>query len=144
MKLPQRSGPRGLSNNMTPMIDVVFLLIIFFLVSSHLARQEARVPLPLPTAATHQIPDETAQALTVHVMEDGTWRIAGTNVDQTGLADALQEYRSRNGATALVRVRVARQVRYDRMEPILRAAAIAGLPNVSLAVYRPSNALGRG
>ena len=38
MRLPTDSTSRELSTNMTPMIDVVFLLIIFFLVSSHLAR----------------------------------------------------------------------------------------------------------
>ena len=42
---------------MTPMIDVVFLLIIFFLVSSHLARQETQMELdfarrPTPVAMT--------------------------------------------------------------------------------------------
>ncbi len=36
---------------MTPMIDVTFLLIIFFLVSSHLAKQENFLKLDLPTAA---------------------------------------------------------------------------------------------
>ena len=37
---------------MTPMIDVTFLLIIFFLVSSHLAQQELQVDLELPAAAS--------------------------------------------------------------------------------------------
>ena len=36
--------------DLTPLIDVVFLLIIFFLVSSHLAKQEGQLELPLPEA----------------------------------------------------------------------------------------------
>ena len=36
--------------NLTSLIDVVFLLIIFFLVSSHLAKQESQLELPLPVA----------------------------------------------------------------------------------------------
>ena len=40
------------------MIDVVFLLIIFFLVSSHLARQESQLPLPLPDAVSGEEVEE--------------------------------------------------------------------------------------
>ena len=62
MRLPHNGQSRELSNNMTPMIDVVFLLIIFFLVSSHLARQESRVPLELPDALSHLPPDLAGSA----------------------------------------------------------------------------------
>ena len=50
MRLPQRR-PLTAQINMTPMIDVTFQLIIFFLLSSRLAQQEA-LELDLPTAAT--------------------------------------------------------------------------------------------
>ena len=47
MRVPSNLRSGSLGFNMTPMIDVVFLLIIFFLVSSHLAKQEVQMPLPL-------------------------------------------------------------------------------------------------
>ncbi len=52
MRLPtQQHTDRGrLDVKMTPMIDIVFLLIIFFLVSSHLAKQEVQLDLDLPAA----------------------------------------------------------------------------------------------
>ena len=52
MRLPHYPRQRAIQLNMTPLIDVVFLLIIFFLVSSHLARQETQVELDLPTASS--------------------------------------------------------------------------------------------
>ncbi|MCA9180756.1 MAG: biopolymer transporter ExbD, partial [Planctomycetales bacterium] len=45
MRTPKLLAAGSASINMTPMIDVVFLLIIFFLVSSHLAKQENQVEL---------------------------------------------------------------------------------------------------
>jgi len=48
MKIPGRVRGAGLKFNLTPMIDVVFNLIIFFLVASHYSRSEAVVDLELP------------------------------------------------------------------------------------------------
>ena len=54
MRVPANISRGSLGFNMTPMIDVVFLLIIFFLVSSHLAQQEVQLELDLPGAGTGQ------------------------------------------------------------------------------------------
>ena len=54
------------------MIDVVFLLIIFFLVSSHLARQESSMELKLPNAvAGKEDFDQTTARITINVESDG-------------------------------------------------------------------------
>ena len=50
MRIPRRLGSGEIGINMTPMIDVVFQLLIFFLVSNHIAKQEAQMPIPLPVA----------------------------------------------------------------------------------------------
>jgi len=74
MQIPQHNSNRKYGFNMTPMIDVVFLLIIFFLVSSHLSRQESQLELELPTAASGQ--DDTDQEtprLTINVKSDGSF-----------------------------------------------------------------------
>ena len=47
MRLPKYQDRGSLEFNMTPMIDVTFQLIIFFLVSSHLAQQEIQVDVDL-------------------------------------------------------------------------------------------------
>ena len=43
MRIPARAISGDVGFNMTPMIDVVFQLIIFFLLSSHLAKQETQL-----------------------------------------------------------------------------------------------------
>lgn len=47
----RRKGGHGL--NLTPLIDVVFLLLVFFMLTSHFIRDEM-IPLTLPTAETGQ------------------------------------------------------------------------------------------
>jgi biopolymer transport protein ExbD len=121
---------------MTPMIDVVFLLIIFFLVSSHLARQESRIPLDLPTAVSHLPTDFETASLTINVMDDGSWQVAGRTLDLTSLVGALVDHHNASGSGSVVRIRTDRTVPYDRIEPVLREAAKAGLANVSIAVTR--------
>lgn len=123
---------------MTPMIDVVFLLIIFFLVSSHLARQESRIPLDLPVADATLETAAAADLLTINVLADGQWQISGTTIDSDKLAGVLAAHRNDHGDQAAVRIRTDRSVSYGRIEPILRAAGLAGLWNASFAVYRES------
>ena len=48
MRVPTRARQLGVALNLTPLIDIVFLLVIFFLVASHAARTESTEPIELP------------------------------------------------------------------------------------------------
>jgi biopolymer transport protein ExbD len=122
---------------MTPMIDVVFLLIIFFLVSSHLARQENNLELPLPVAASGN--DELDQAtprVTINVKSDGSLWIGGRQMPVAELAALFGEVRQKEGDGVEVRIRGSRQVPYSEVEPIMLACTDAKIWNVTFAVYR--------
>ena len=140
MRVPSNLSRPGLGFNMTPMIDVVFLLIIFFLVSSHLAKQEAQLPLPLPVAGSGQDPlDEQSPRVTVNVRADGTLLLAGKPVAAGRLRQRLEAAMDRAGRDVEVRIRGDRSVAYRSVEPILLACARAGLWNVTFAVIRPED-----
>jgi biopolymer transport protein ExbD len=137
MRIPTRTSSRTLGLNMTPMIDVVFQLIIFFLVSSHLARQEQRLVLPLPQAATGQeARDDNPAQLTVHVLADGTLHVAGRQVLPAALETLLAQRHQVHGAALAVRIRADRHVPYRHLEPVLVACSRAGIWNVSYVVQR--------
>ena len=123
---------------MTPMIDVVFLLIIFFLVSSHLARQETRLPLDLPVASSFGPSDPERLALTISVDEAAQWRVSGKVVDTDGLRAVLSDHRDREGGNASIRIRTDQGVQYQYVEPILREAARAGLTDATISVREPT------
>ncbi|WP_149499892.1 ExbD/TolR family protein [Roseiconus lacunae] len=122
---------------MTPMIDVVFLLIIFFLVSSHLARQESRLPVELPVAESHAPLDLEPVSMTVTINQDQQILIGGTPIAIEALRPLLLEIRNRDGSAASLRVRTDAVVPYQVVEPVLHAAAIAGVLDIKLAVKDP-------
>ncbi len=140
MQVPNhlRSGQVGF--NMTPMIDVVFLLIIFFLVSSHLAKQEAQMQLPLPVAESGSLDAETeSRRVTINVLDDGRLLLAGRAVRPTELVERLRDRIVNEGSDLEVRIRSDRTVEYRYVEPIMLACARSGIWNVTFAVYRPED-----
>jgi biopolymer transport protein ExbD len=140
MRVPSTLASGGVTFNMTPMIDVVFLLIIFFLVSSHLAKQEAQMPLPLPVAESGSTPDDLrARRITVNVLRDGGLLLAGRSIRRDELAERLSQVVADRRQDVEVRIRSDRNVAYRHVEPILLACARTGIWNVTFAVYRPED-----
>ena len=91
MRIPGYHQRSSLVFNMTPMIDVVFLLIIFFLVSSHLASQEVHMPLDLPAAGNSQDPvDVETPNLVVNVKADRTLVLRGITMTPRQLESRLR------------------------------------------------------
>jgi biopolymer transport protein ExbD len=140
MRVPSTIGRSDIGINLTPMIDVVFQLIIFFLVSSHLVKQEAQMALPLPVADSGQKPaDESAKRLTLNVLADGALVLAGRQIEGHELASRLEEASAERSGQLEVRIRGDRTVPYRFVEPILVACARAGLWDVKFSVYRPED-----
>lgn len=136
MRTPKLLSTGSASVNMTPMIDVVFLLIIFFLVSSHLAQQESHVELALPNAHSGLDDAATRETLTVNILASGQWQIAGANLDEQSLTAALRQRVMQSGELVQLRIRTDRQVAYSRIEPLLRAASAAGIGDIVFSVYQ--------
>jgi biopolymer transport protein ExbD len=133
MKIPTRGRSGGLKFNLTPMIDVVFNLIIFFLAASHLARSEIVAEVELPEAATGgpEVAD-LHHRLIVTILADGTFSVGGRELplSQVGqLLPAGDEAREFE-----VRIRTDRRVAYRHIEPLLLACARAGVTKVRFAV----------
>ncbi|MDP7205669.1 MAG: biopolymer transporter ExbD [Pirellulaceae bacterium] len=138
MKIPSHVGGKGVDFNMTPMIDVVFLLIIFFLVSSHLAKQEVQMQLPLPDARSGtQAEDSQLPRLVVNISAGGQIRMAGRQLTLEQFQERLVKRREKYGQDLEVRIRSDRGVPYRNINPVMRRCAETGIWNVTFAVYRP-------
>ena len=135
MQVPNTTNRKPVSFNMTPMIDVVFLLIIFFLVSSHLAQRENRIELDLPVAAEGQddIPDDSKR-ITVNVLADGTMLVSGRTFSFDNLTALFRETAGSSPENVQIRIRGDRSVTYDKVSPIMKSAVDAGVWNVTFAV----------
>ncbi len=139
MQIPRRSNSQ-FGIDMTPMIDVVFQLIIFFLVSSHLVKQETQVQVSLPVATSGDKDVAEKARVTVNVVEDGKLLFSGRQVSPDELTTRLAEKVTDLGKDLEVRIRSARNVPYARVEPVMLSCAKAGIWNVTYAVYRPEDA----
>ena len=137
MRVPKYFSRRSIGINMTPMIDVVFLLIIFFLVSSHLARQESSLELNLPAAmAGREDFDQTTTRITINVKRDGSLWLSGQRIDAEQLSTRFSQLRAEKGDGVEVRIRGSREAAYSTVEPIILACTQASIWNVKYAVYR--------
>ncbi|MCH8923587.1 MAG: biopolymer transporter ExbD [Planctomycetes bacterium] len=135
MRIASYPRSRGLRFNMTPMIDVVFLLIIFFLVASTMAKQDSREDQPLPEAASgHQRSDQKRPAVIVNVRQDGQIVVSGDTLRPRELAELLRQANQRAGGDLEVRINAHRRVSYDAVKPILLACVKADVWNFTFIV----------
>ncbi len=70
--------------NLTPLIDVVFLLLIFFMVSTTF-QKETRIKIQLPEAATEAPAEEVPEVLDISIDKDGTFYVNEKEVVNTQL-----------------------------------------------------------
>jgi biopolymer transport protein ExbD len=141
MKIPRRDTHGAVGFDMTPMIDIVFQLIIFFLLTGHLVKQETQLDLPLPEASSgEEDADSEAPRVTINVQADGQVSLGTGVVNMAELTQRLQAKLATAGQGLEVRIRSDRRVPYRVVEPIMLACTKVGIWNVTFAVYRPGEA----
>ena len=74
---------------MTSMMDCIFLMLIFFLVSSQLKKVEKELPIELPRANTTRDVKSTPDLITVSVNAKGELFVNSKPVGDAGLKNAL-------------------------------------------------------
>lgn len=129
----------GLPLNMTPLIDVVFLLLVFFLVASQFAQVEYEQEVDLPEAESGEQPVPIRRRLVIHVDRDESLSISGVTVDPGQLEPRLRDFLSDDSPDEVeVRLRADRQVPYRVIKPVLLACAQNGIWRVNFAVLHES------
>ena len=135
MKSPEHLKPRGGRFNLTPMIDVVFLLIIFFIVSNNMIQQDNAIVVELPEATTGVPPQERqTKRLTISIPSPGTLYVGTEPLDRGSLARILSECRRDWGEEAEIRIRTDKDILYGEIQPILQMAVETGIVHISFAV----------
>lgn len=123
-----------------PLIDVVFLLLIYFMVSASLKKSEADLTLALPGAVAQTQPLNIPDEQVIEVDADGTILLNGRAYTDPAKADlddleyTLERYRA---ASRLVNVPASITIAADddsvheRVVDVLNACAGAGIKNIS-------------
>jgi len=131
---PQRR--RGEPNlDLTPLIDVVFLLLIFFLVTATYAQRDTRVvPVDLPQGASGEADSATVR-VTIYVEADGTFTLHAEDeepvagLDRAGLQTDLQTLYD-TAPDTLLYLRGDEDVRYGEVMDLLDLARTIGFRRV--------------
>ena len=136
MRFVRKAGSRAPTLALASMLDVIFLLLCFFVTVSVFAQWESEVSVRLPSAATADEPDRLPGEVIVNLDREG-------RVTVNGLRLALGELTARLGRVAElypgqpVIVRADREVRYEALMAVIDACRGAGVWNFSFATDRP-------
>jgi len=126
-------GDRLLSLDITAMIDVVFLLIIFFMATAQFARM-TRAQLDLPREKGEEERQRSAPALVINVLADGSWVVGGRTVSSTTLRSMLAAEVEQTGAEAVrVLIRADHRARAERVNVVAQELARLGVRSWRLA-----------
>ena len=119
---------------LTAMIDIVFLLVIFFMTVSQLDR-EAKEELPLAEASAAEAADPDEGRLILNLRRDGSLAAGGIDLDSAALADLLAAAIAREGKDRLRCVlRVDRDAPFAAVRGLLGHLATAGVWRLSYSV----------
>ncbi len=148
-----RMASRPVQANLTPMIDVIFLLIVFFVLVSQIVDIEtADMTLPAPQDPASQLPGDE-QRLVINVLPGPDGRAAGYRVggrtlppDPARLTAFVHDQYARTPRDEPLRainLRADRSTRYESVHPALEAVREAARragrgrpPRVNLVVVR--------
>ena len=119
--------------NLTPMIDVVFLLIIFFMVAAKFTELERKLGLRVPSVATTASLTPAPRKRVVNVYHDGRITLDRDSVTLEQLIQRLSNARSQYMGLGVL-VRGDAGVRYQRVADVLAACRQAGIAELGIAV----------
>ena len=112
---------------LTPVIDMVFLLLIFFLVATTFQQSEREMQIALPEAEASGPISTSLREIIVNVDAGGQVVVAGTELQLDELR-AMLERAVENNPTQKVSVRGDRTVPYGTMARVLDVCKASGVP----------------
>lgn len=139
MRLRQTSGEDEPAVNLTPLIDVVFILLIFFMVSTTFQR-ESEIKIELPEASAEPL-EERKELLEIVIDADGHYFIDEQQVVNTELETlqtAIRKFLGEQTEIPVV-IRADRRTPYESVVRAMDATAQLGLVQMSLATSQPEN-----
>lgn len=122
-----RSGPLL---DLTPMVDVVFTLVIFFMVSTTFISLESGLPIDLPQAQNNEA--QSADQPTVTITGEGRIYLAGAEVTETSLVEALRPLLTDREDKTVV-MRADQSVAYGLPVRVMDLIKQAGADRVAIA-----------
>lgn len=134
MKL-KRTDQQDIAIDMSPMIDMVFLLLIFFIVASQIVKLD-KEPVDIPAAAYAVVPENETGRYVITVNREGRMFV-GTQqqpVTEDQLKEKVASELKQNEKLRIL-IRADGQTKYEQNEKIMQACADVGAIDMIFAAY---------
>ena len=116
--------------SLTPLIDVVFMLLLFFLLASQFDQWRAfTLTASVPSSAG--VSDDPARTVLLHVQADGRLALDGTALDPARLVEVLREQRQRDPDLTVV-LQADAEVELQALVTAMDGIAAAGIRHTRL------------
>jgi biopolymer transport protein ExbD len=121
---------------MTPMIDVVFLLLCFFMTSQLFSQWEAEIEITLPTAKTGQTPQRLPGEIIVNILRNGDTIVNGRVLGEAELGSMLVRLAGLFPGQPVL-LRADKTTAYENVIRVLDLCRQADIWNISFATGVP-------
>lgn len=119
--------------SITPLIDVVFLLLIFFLVAPRLGERERRLMLNLPQASSAKPTVFAGREVYVNLLRDGQFVVDDRRMNADELRELLLAAYAENPGRQKVTIRADEDARSGALVAAMDACAAARILNYTIA-----------
>lgn len=133
MRLPP-DEPEGEGPNLTPVIDVVFLLLIFFLVATRFDQEERELSPTLPDVAEAEPLSMPPREVVVNITPEGKYIVLRQEVNTAELQAILDEAGLKNPGTQSVLIRGDSGVAWKLGVDVMGMCKRAGIDDFRVAV----------
>lgn len=132
MSLLAKNGQALPEFQFTAMIDVVFLLLCFFITTSVFSQWEMEVDVVLPSAQSSQIPDRLPGEVIINLSRDGTITINQREYGTAELRDRLSRLAKLFPGQPVI-IRADADSRTEQLMGVIDACRLADIWNISFA-----------
>lgn len=139
MKFVRRRSDEEATVELTPLIDVVFLLLIFFMVSTTFIREtQLKIDLPEASGELQEIEDDLIEITVDRLGDYAVNDRLLVNNDQRTLIRALEEVLAERGTSSRVVVTADANASHQSVVRAMDAAGKVGLTRLSITTQQPS------
>ncbi|MBP6269300.1 MAG: biopolymer transporter ExbD [Rhizobacter sp.] len=133
-RLERTTGPQPMSDiNMTPLIDVMLVLLVIFMITAPLMSSSLKLDLPKTEAAQ---PSESPEFITVSIDSGGQLFLADSEITAAALAQRVAETARLNPQTE-VQLRADQAVPYGQVAELIGIVQQGGLTRIGFVVIAP-------
>jgi biopolymer transport protein ExbD len=136
MKFRRRAEPHPLGFQIAPMVDVLLVLLCFFILTWNFARRELELPITVPTAEHGQEPSMTVNQTVLNLQADGTLVMNAKPLDYAELAERMTALARIDKDYAII-LRGDESVPYKYVAQVIAICKGAGIQNVALPIKKP-------